>query len=380
MNKPIYLDNAATTPVHPMVLEQLLPYLQGKFGNSGSEQHLFGWEAEEVILEARTSIAHYFGGKAKQLIFTSGATESNNLAIQGFLKNFKEPGHIISSKIEHKAVLEVCKYLESTGWQVTYLTPSSSGEITPQQVMDAIRTDTKLVSLMWVNNELGSILDVDAVTKICREHQIIFHSDATQALGKIELNNDFLPDLLTFSGHKMHGPKGIGGLYMSNEAVQLKPLIFGGNQERGLRSGTLPTHQIVGLAAAFKLLPEMLAKSSFYEFWKQKIIKMLQQHFDSIFTINSPKSSVSSILNFTLKGIDGEFLFEKLADLALSNGSACNAKSKNPSYVIKALGKSDAEAFSTIRLSMGLMNTETEMEYVLTFLEEKLKQVYEGVG
>lgn len=380
MNKPIYLDYAATTPVHPTVLEHMLPYLQGKFGNAGSEQHLYGWEAEEAIVEARTSIAHYFGGKAKQVIFTSGATESNNLAIQGFLKQFEKPGHIISSKIEHKAVLEVCKYLESTGWQVTYLSPNTLGEITAQQVVEAIRPETKLVSLMWVNNELGSILPIDEILLICKAHQIIFHSDATQALGKIDLQNRSLPDMITFSGHKMYGPKGIGGLYLTNTSISLQPLVFGGNQERGLRSGTLPTHQIVGLASAFKLLPEMLEKASFYEFWKQKMIKMLQQHFESHLILHTSQSVVPQILNFSLKGVDGENLFEILSDLALSNGSACNAKTKNPSYVIKALGCSDAEAFATIRLSMGWMNTAEEMEYALGYLEEKLKQVYERVG
>ncbi|MEY2792627.1 MAG: hypothetical protein RJA76_619 [Bacteroidota bacterium] len=373
MNFPIYLDNAATTPIHPSVLEAMNEILQLEFGNSGSQQHIFGWKAEEAIENARQRVATYFKVKNRQIIFTSGATESNNLAIQGFLKNFSEKGHLITSLTEHKSVLEVFYFYENLGWDVTYLKPNVDGIIDLVELKECIQENTKLISIMWVNNETGHIQPMQEILKIAQENQIVFHCDATQALGKIDLNEHFLPDLLSFSGHKIYGPKGIGGLVINNESIYLHPIIFGGNQERGLRSGTLPTHQIIGLSAAIELIPQLLDKNLLYSEWKRKFERMLLDNFEGKIKLNSSLCGVQSILNFSVQNIDWEELFQILSSLALSNGSACNAKSKEPSHVLKALGLSDTLALSSVRLSMGFMNNPDDMDFVLSYLEKQLK-------
>ncbi len=375
MKLPIYLDYAATTPIHDSVMEKMLPYFQHKFGNSGSQQHIFGWEADEAIEQARISIANYFQLKPRQLIFTSGATESNNLAIQGFLKNFNKPGHLITSKTEHKSVLEVYQHFETVGWEVTYLSVNSIGEISLEELIASIRKDTHLISIMWVNNETGCIQPISDIVSIAKEKQIVFHCDATQALGKIELSDVELPDLITFSGHKIYAPKGIGGVLISNEQVSLKPIVFGGNQERGLRSGTLPTQQIVGLAAAFSLIPELLKRTEFYKLWNHKFVKLLHGNFSTNTVVNSSTDGVPHILNFSVQQVDWEEMFEKLHKIAVSNGSACNAKSKTPSHVLTQMGLSNNLALSSIRLSMGLQTTEEELQYTLNYLEEQLNQL-----
>ena len=372
MNFPIYLDNAATTQVHPMVLDAMLPYFIENYGNSGSQQHLLGWQADEAIEKSRKVIANYFQVKSRQIIFTSGATESNNLAIQGFLKNFPDKGHIITTRTEHKSVLAVFQTLEKEGWDVSYLSVDQYGAINLKELRLSIQANTRIISLMWVNNETGLIHPIEDVCQIAKEKNMVFHCDATQALGKIDISKGKLPDLISFSGHKIYGPKGIGGLVISNEDIQIYPLVFGGDQERGLRSGTLPTQQIVGLAKAFELIPELLTKNEFYSKWKNGIADLLITKFSEFVQINSSDHSVPSILNFSIKRFDWEEMFEKLSKLALSNGSACNAKSQKPSYVLQELGVPSATALSSIRLSMGYFTTEEEMEVALVYLEQQL--------
>lgn len=372
MNFPIYLDNAATTQVHPMVLDAMLPYFIENYGNSGSQQHLLGWQADEAIEKSRKVIANYFQVKSRQIIFTSGATESNNLAIQGYLKNFPDKGHIITTRTEHKSVLAVFQALEKAGWNVSYLPVDQFGAIDLNELRSSIQAKTRLISLMWVNNETGLIHPIEDVCQIAKEKNIVFHCDATQALGKIDISKGKLPDLISFSGHKIYGPKGIGGLVISNQDIQIHPLVYGGDQERGLRSGTLPTQQIVGLAKAFELIPELLTKNEFYSKWKNGIADLLITKFSEFVQINSSDHSVPSILNFSIKRFDWEEMFEKLSKLALSNGSACNAKSQKPSYVLQELGVPSATALSSIRLSMGYFTTEEEMEFILAYLEQQL--------
>jgi len=355
INQPIYLDYAATPPVHPEVLSAMLPYFTDVFGNAGSSAHLYGWRAAEAVEKSRTTISSYFKVKPAEVVFTSGATESINLAIRGFL-NGRPKGHLITSALEHKAVLEVFHTLEAEGWQVTYLLYVSDLE-------SAIRPDTVLVSLMLVNNELGTILDYELVLRLCEESGICFHTDATQAIGKLSLTR--LPHLLSFSGHKIYGPMGIGALIAQ---VPLQPIQYGGGQERGLRPGTLPVPLVVGLAKAVEMIPDMLSKVSFYQNAKERLATFLP-------SINSPLNSVPSILNFTLKGADWERMFQVLNGLAFSNGSACNAKIELPSHVLKALGHSDEDALASGRFSLGYFTTEEEINRVCEILSQNLPKL-----
>ncbi len=333
----------------------MLPYFTEVFGNAGSSAHLYGWRAAEAVEQSRETLAAYFQVKSSEVIFTSGATESINLAIRGFLQG-KPKGHLITSVLEHKAVLEVFYALEGEGWDVTYLVDVSNLE-------SAIRSDTVLVSLMLVNNELGTILDYEEILQFCEERGICFHSDATQAIGKLSLTH--LPHLLSFSGHKIYGPKGIGALI---SRVQLQPISFGGGQERGLRPGTLPVPLIVGLAKAVEMIPDWLSKASFYQHAKERLSVLLP-------LINSPENSVPSILNFTLNGADWERMFQVLNGMAFSNGSACNAKTELPSHVLKALGHSDENALASGRISLGYFTTEEEIDRVCEILSQNLPKL-----
>jgi cysteine desulfurase len=372
---PIYFDYAATTPVHPDVLDSLLPYLKEDFGNSGSAHHLYGWKSAEAVENARKTISSYFDLPPSSLVFTSGATESNNLAIQGLISNLPL-GHLITSQIEHKAVLDVFKHFERVGWEVTYLLPNEYGEILPQDVQNAIRPTTQLISLMWVNNEIASILDLAEIVNISKAHQIPFHCDMTQGLGKLELDTNFLPDLISFSGHKLYAPKGIGGLIISNKHLKLSPIVFGGNQERGLRAGTLATHLIVGLAAAFQLFPNMIAQKYKFELWNNQLIIQLKNSLQERILINSnSKNSLPQICNFSVLGVDWEELFRATSKLALSNGSACNIKSQLPSHVLLALGRSNDLALSSIRFSFGLFTTQEEMDFASHYLIEQITKL-----
>ncbi|MHA8066314.1 cysteine desulfurase family protein [Aquirufa sp. ROCK2-A2] len=375
MKFPLYFDYAATTPVHPDVLEALLPYLKENFGNSGSSHHLYGWKASEAIDEARKIIASYFGLTPSSLIFTSGATESTNLAIQGFLDN-SEKGHLITSKIEHKAVLDVFHRYEQLGWEVTYLDPDPNGEIPVANIQSFIRPNTRLISLMWVNNEIGTVLDIEAVAKLSVENSIVFHSDMTQGLGKLELKTQFLPDLMSFSGHKMYAPKGIGALVVKNQSIKLSPLVFGGKQERGLRPGTLPTYLIVAFAKSFQLIPSFLAKQAQYASWRVQILERLKKELEDRIVINAEIATcLPQIIHFSVPHVDWEELFRSLSKLALSNGSACNVKSQLPSHVMMALGHHSSTALASIRLSFGLDTTQDEIDFACQYLVEQIKQM-----
>ena len=356
MHQPIYLDFAATTPVHPEVLSAILPYFTDIYGNAGSSAHLYGWRAADAVEQSRATIASYLHVKPAEVIFTSGATESINLAIRGFLQG-KPKAHLITSLLEHKAVLEVFRALEAEGWDVTYL-------VDVNELANAIRPDTILVSFMLVNNELGTILDYEPILRICEERDICFHSDATQAMGKLTLSTT-LPHLLSFSGHKIYGPKGIGALIAK---VPIQPIQYGGGQERGLRPGTLPVPLIVGLAKAVEMIPVWLSKSAFYESAKARISALLP-------LINSPQNSVPSILNFTLKGADWERMFQVLQGMAFSNGSACNAKTELPSHVLKALGYSDEDALASGRISLGYFTTDEEIDRVCEIITQNLPKI-----
>lgn len=368
LKKPIYFDYAATTPVHPQVIEAMVPYFSEEFGNAGSSQHYFGWMADEAVELARKNITSYFGCSPRQLVFTSGATESNNLAIQGFL-HAKKPGHIISSSLEHKAVLQVCEEMERQGWAVTYLNPNSSGLISLSEIEAAIRSDTVLVSLMLVNNETGNLLDFQSVTQLCHSKGICFHSDATQAFGKIDLSNqEYLPDLLSFSGHKMYGPKGIGGLLI-NPNIGISPLVFGGGQERGLRPGTLPVQQIVGFSTSFSKVPLAIDSIVKLKSFQEKILN----GFKFPYVLNSNDlASVPHIISISIPGWDWEELYRKIPRIAVSNGSACNAKSQLPSHVMKALGHSDSLALATLRISLSYLTTEEDVDFLINYLNEQL--------
>ena len=368
LKKPIYFDYAATTPVHADVLKAMLPYFSEEFGNAGSSQHYYGWAAEEAIETSRKKISSYFGVQARQVVFTSGATEANNLCILGYLKD-RPKGHLVTSSIEHKAVLQVFQELAHQGWSVTYLQPNALGCIEVSDLEQSICSDTVLISLMMVNNETGNVTDFQSISRICKQASIIFHSDATQAIGKLDLTQyEHLPDLLSFSGHKIYGPKGIGGIIF-NSNVALKPLTYGGGQERGLRPGTLPVQQIVALAACFDLMPVLIESLEQVSAYKSRIVKGLHGEF----VLNSAgNESVPHILNISIPKMDWEDLYRRIPAIAVSNGSACNAKSQMPSHVMKAVGHSDALALSTLRISLSYLTQESDVDFLIDYLNKQL--------
>lgn len=374
MNLPLYFDYASTTPVRSEVLNKILPYFSTLYGNAGSNLHHFGWMAQEAIDLSRKQIADFFDVKPSSIIYTSGATESNNLAIKGYLKG-KPKGHLITSSIEHKAVLEIFNHLEQDGYSVTYLTPDELGQITKEDLFDAIRDDTILVSLMMVNNEIGTISDYVAFKQICDARSVCFHSDATQAIGKIKLDLTSLPHLMSFSGHKIYAPKGIGGLLV-NDNIRISPLFDGGGQERGIRSGTLPVPLIVGLGYAFTYIPEIFSYDQKLLAFNLRIKEALLSNFKNSILINSKSpSNISSILSMSVYGVHWEDLFNTLTTIAISNGSACNVKATNPSHVLTALGHKRDLALSTLRISLSYMTTETEIDFLIHYLNEKLRKL-----
>jgi|688.fasta_scaffold25014_5 cysteine desulfurase len=374
MNLPLYFDYASTTPVRSEVLNKMLPYFSTLYGNAGSNLHHFGWLAQEAIDLSRKQIADFFDVKPSSIIYTSGATESNNLAIKGYLKG-KPKGHLITSSIEHKAVLEIFSHLEQDGYSVTYLTPDELGQITKEDLFDAIQDDTILVSLMMVNNEIGTISDYVAFKQICDARSVCFHSDATQAIGKIKLDLTSLPHLMSFSGHKIYAPKGIGGLLV-NDIIKIRPLFDGGGQERGIRSGTLPVPLIVGLGYAFTYIPEILSYDQKLLAFNLRIKEALLSNFKNSILINSKSpSNISSILSMSVYGVHWEDLFNTLTTIAISNGSACNVKATNPSHVLTALGHKRDLALSTLRISLSYMTTETEIDFLIHYLNEKLRKL-----
>ncbi|QCI26981.1 IscS subfamily cysteine desulfurase [Buchnera aphidicola (Thelaxes californica)] len=376
MDLPIYFDYAATTPLDPKVLKKMLEYLDfnhKKFGNPASRSHKFGWIAEEAVDLARQEIASFFNADYREIIFTSGATESNNLAIKGCANFYKKKGiHIITCKTEHKSVLDSCRYLEENNFHITYLTPQKNGIISLEAIKKAIRPSTILISIMHVNNEIGVIQDIQKISEICKKNHIFFHVDATQSIGKIHIDIQKIHvDLLSFSAHKIYGPKGIGGLYVRRKPrIRLKTLIHGGGHERGLRSGTLPVHQIVGMGKAFQII-----KNIFNE--ENKKITQLKNYFwkklqniKEIYLNSDPNYCIPHILNVSFNFIEGESLIMAIKDLAVSSGSACTSSSLEPSYVLSSLGIRDDLAHSSIRFSIGRFTTKEEIDYAYNIIQK----------
>lgn len=367
MRLPIYLDYAATTPVDPRVAEKMCACLtmDGNFANPASRSHLYGWQAEEAVELARRQVADLVGADPREIVWTSGATESDNLAIKGAAHAFAERGrHIITSQVEHKAVIDSCRQLEREGFEVTYLKPGADGLISVPQLQAALREDTILVSLMQVNNEIGVINDIAALGAVARERGVLFHVDAAQSTGKLPINVKQLPvDLMSFSAHKTYGPKGVGALYVRRSPdVRIEALIHGGGHERGMRSGTLAPHQLVGMGEAFALAgAEMAAENRRMAALHAQLLEGLA-NLDGIFVNGSTEHRVPHNLNLAFAGVDGELLLLALRDLALSTGSACTSASVEPSYVLRAIGLSDELAHSSIRLSLGRFTTEADVQ------------------
>ena len=373
MNLPIYLDYASTTPADPRVVEKMQDCLsmEGNFGNPASRSHAFGWKAEEATEQARQHVADLVNCDTREIVWTSGATESDNLAIKGSARFNKSKGnHIITSKIEHKAVLDSCRQLETEGFEVTYLDPNNKGIITPEAVSDAITDKTILVSLMHLNNEIGVINDIESIGNITRENGIIFHVDAAQSTGKLPIDLATLNvDLMSFSAHKTYGPKGIGALYVRRKPrVRLEALIHGGGHERGMRSGTLATHQIVGMGEAFRIAKEEMKQdnmkiSKFHEKFLNKV-----KEIDHVYLNGDIENKVPNILNVSFNFVEGESLIMGLKDIAVSSGSACTSASLEPSYVLRALGRKDELAHSSIRFSFGRFTNDDDVENTLDIL------------
>ena len=382
MKLPIYLDYSATTPVDPRVAKIMMECLtlDGNFGNPASRSHLFGWKAEEAAENARAQVAHLIGADPREIVWTSGATESNNLAIKGVAHfNAKKGKHIVTSKIEHKAVLDTCRQLEREGFDVTYLDPTPEGLIQPQQVADALRDDTTIVSIMHVNNEIGTINDIAAIGAICRAKGVVYHVDAAQSTGKVALNMAELPvDLLSMSAHKTYGPKGIGALYVCRKPrVRIEAQMHGGGHERGMRSGTLPTHQIVGMGEAFRIAgEEMDVENSRILALRNRLLNGVSD-MEQVFVNGSLDHRVASNLNISFAFVEGESLIMALKDLAISSGSACTSASLEPSYVLRALGLSDELAHSSLRFSIGRFTTEEEIDYAIIQVRRAVEKLRE---
>ncbi|GAA0795348.1 IscS subfamily cysteine desulfurase [Marinobacterium sediminicola] len=382
MKLPIYLDYAATTPVDPRVAEKMVQCLtpDGNFGNPASRSHLFGWKAEEAVETARRQVADLLGADPREIVWTSGATESDNLAIKGVAHFYSKKGkHIITSKIEHKAVLDPCRQLEREGFEVTYLEPDANGLITPEQVAAALREDTILVSLMHVNNEIGTVTDIAAIGEITREKGVLFHVDAAQSAGKLPINMDEMKvDLMSVCAHKIYGPKGVGALYVRRKPrVRLEALIHGGGHERGMRSGTLPTHQIVGMGEAFRIAgEEMAAETTRLETLRERLWAGVKD-MEEVHLNGSGEQRVPGILNISFAFVEGESLLMSIKDLAVSSGSACTSASLEPSYVLRALGLNDELAHSSIRFSLGRFTTEEEVDYAIEQVRNAVEKLRE---
>lgn len=371
MKAPIYLDYAATTPVDPKVAEAMAACLtmDGVFANPASRSHIYGWQAEEQVELARGRVADLLACDSREVVWTSGATESNNLALKGIFETEQYRGHLITSVIEHKAVIDPAKWLQHKGVEVTWLKPSAEGVITPQQIQDAVREDTRLVSLMHVNNEVGSVNAIAEIGALCRQRNIIFHVDAAQSAGKLSLDvNELNVDLLSLSAHKFYGPKGVGALYVRRAIQgQLSAQIHGGGHERGMRSGTLPTHQLVGMGMAAKLVNESLqAESITIAALRDKLWQGIC-HLPNVRRNGSGQTSPNH-LNVCFAGIDGEALQLSLRELAVSSGSACTSASVEPSYVLQAMGLSDDEAHSSLRMSLGRFTQTQDIERAIEYI------------
>ena len=377
---PIYLDYSATTPVDPRVAEKMIPYLVEKFGNPASRSHSFGWEAEAAVEAARDQVAALVNADPKEIIWTSGATESDNLAIKGAAYFYAGKGkHLITVKTEHKAVLDTCRELERQGFEVTYLDVQENGLIDLEALKAAIRPDTILISVMFVNNEIGVIQPIAEIGEICREKGIVFHVDAAQATGKIEIDLATLKvDLMSFSAHKTYGPKGIGALYVRRKPrVRLEAQMHGGGHERGFRSGTLPTHQIVGMGEAFRIArEEMVEENKRIGALRDRLFKGLSE-IEAVYVNGDLEQRVPHNLNISFAYVEGESMLMAVKDLAVSSGSACTSASLEPSYVLRALGRNDELAHSSIRFTLGRFTTEEEIDYTVQLMRAKIGKLRE---
>ena len=377
---PVYLDYAATTPVDKRVAEKMIPYLTETFGNPASSSHAFGWAAEEAVEKARADIAALINADPKEIVFTSGATESDNLAIKGAANFYKTKGkHLITVKTEHKAVLDTMRELERQGFEVTYLGVQENGLIDLEELKAAIRDDTILISVMWVNNEIGVVQDIPAIGEICRERKIIFHVDAAQACGKVPVDVEAAKiDLLSMSGHKVYGPKGIGALYVRRKPrVRLEAQMHGGGHERGFRSGTLPTHQIVGMGEAFRIAKEELEQDMAHYLKLRDIFLKGIEGIEEVYINGDLEHRAPNNLNVSFNFVEGESLIMAVKELAVSSGSACTSASLEPSYVLRALGRNDELAHSSLRITFGRMTTEEEVKFAAELIKSKIGKLRE---
>jgi cysteine desulfurase len=382
MKLPIYLDYAATTPVDPTVAEAMMQCLtmDGTFGNPASRSHRFGWQAEELVDQARNDIAELINADPREIVFTSGATESNNLAIKGAAHFYQKKGkHLITVKTEHKAVLDTCRELERQGFEVTYMEVEANGMLDLAKLEAAMRDDTILVSVMHVNNELGVIQDLTAIGELCRARKIMFHVDAAQSAGKVAIDLQTLPvDFMSFSGHKIYGPKGIGALYVRRKPrARLEAQMHGGGHERGMRSGTLATHQIVGMGTAFRVAKERFEQDHAHiSKLRQRLLDGVKD-MEEVYYNGCPEHSVPGIVNVSFNFVEGESLLMAVKDIAVSSGSACTSASLEPSYVLRALGRNDELAHSSIRFSIGRFTTEEEIDYTVDLIKNSIGRLRE---
>jgi cysteine desulfurase len=377
---PIYMDYSATTPIDPRVADKMIPYLREQFGNPASRSHMYGWTAEAAVEEARGHVAALVNADPREIIWTSGATESNNLALKGAANFYKSKGkHIITVKTEHKSVLDTVRELERQGFEATYLDTQDNGLITIEQLEAAVRPDTILISVMLVNNEIGVIQPIKEIAAFCRKKGIIFHCDAAQATGKVAIDlQDLKVDLMTFTAHKTYGPKGVGALYVCRKPrVRIEAQMHGGGHERGLRSGTLPTHQIVAMGEAFRLAKvEMESEIARIRALRDRLAKGLQE-IEETYVNGDMEHRVPHNLNVSFNYVEGESLIMAVKDLAVSSGSACTSASLEPSYVLRALGRSDELAHSSIRFTIGRFTTEHDVDFAVELLKGKVGKLRE---
>ena len=378
--KPIYLDYSATTPIDPRVAEKMIPYITEHFGNPASRSHSFGWTAEKAVEEAREEVAKLVNADPREIVWTSGATESNNLAIKGATHFYSTKGkHVLTIATEHKAVIDAVRELEREGFTATYLEPEPNGLVDLEKFKKAIRPDTVLASVMIVNNEIGVIQDIEALGNICRNEKVIFHVDAAQATGKVEIDLEKLPvDLMSFSAHKTYGPKGIGALYVRRKPrIRIEAQMHGGGHERGMRSGTLATHQIVGMGEAFRIARlEMKSENERIKTLRDKLLQGLQS-IEEVYVNGDLNHRIPHNLNISFNYVEGESLIMAVKDIAVSSGSACTSASLEPSYVLRALGRSDELAHSSIRFSIGRFTTEADVDFTIQLLKDKIKKLRE---
>jgi cysteine desulfurase len=378
--KPIYLDYSATTPIDPRVAEKMIPYITEHFGNPASRSHSFGWTAEKAVEEAREEVAKLVNADPREIVWTSGATESNNLAIKGASHFYSTKGkHVLTIATEHKAVIDAVRELEREGYIATYLEPEPNGLVDLEKFKKAIRPDTVLASVMIVNNEIGVIQDIEALGNICRNEKVIFHVDAAQATGKVDIDLEKLPvDLMSFSAHKTYGPKGIGALYVRRKPrIRIEAQMHGGGHERGMRSGTLATHQIVGMGEAFRIARlEMKSENERIIKLRDKLLQGLQ-NIEEVYVNGDLKHRIPHNLNISFNYVEGESLIMAVKDIAVSSGSACTSASLEPSYVLRALGRSDELAHSSIRFSIGRFTTEADVDFTIQLLKDKIQKLRE---